>query len=310
MSSNDIWIFSYRYMDMKSRDLKSEIEKYKENNELQRISTTYSDEMYPWTAGKAPWSVEQGGTGIVPTGARNDVNITGLKPGSRGGDFGPHVDSKEGILKKNMITSFQSLNPSNLEGTIKTYNELQHCYTLIQGLLKKAEEFHTEEVVPNEKDDLELGIAEVDASIEVLKCLPLKESNGPSNHHRSPTSPYRRIIKIERNISPEVNSNRNPSPPSREYQSRSPSPPSRSYKRSPEHFDHRNRLSRSPSSTDRSLRDYDDYGRNGDSGKESRSYRDERNKRYSNDRHRDRDNYDQKDSRDRSTRRHRYRSDS
>ena len=291
-------------MDMKSRDLKSEIEKYKENNELHRISTTYSDEMYPWTAGKAPWSVEQGGTGIVPTGARNDINITGLKAGRRGGSFGPHVDSKEGILNKNIITSFQSLDPLKLEGSIKTCEELQHCYTLIQSLLKKAQEFHIEKVVPNEKDDLELVLAEVDASIEVAKCLPLKQSNGLSNHQRSPSPPYRRMIKAERNPSPDQNFNRNPSPP-RRYQSQSPSPPSRSYRRSPLP-DRRQRYSRSPNSVDRSFRDFDDFGRSSDSSRDSRSHRNDRDRRYTNDRYRDRDDNDRWDERDRSTRRPRY----
>ena len=39
----------------------------RENNQLGKINTMYSDEMFPWTAGKAPWSVEQGGTGNIPT---------------------------------------------------------------------------------------------------------------------------------------------------------------------------------------------------------------------------------------------------
>ena len=289
---------------MRSRDLKAEIEKYKENDQLNLISTTYSDELYPWTAGKAPWSVEQGGTGIVPTGARNDINITGLKPGSRGGSFGPHVDSKEGIIKKTVVTSFQSLNPSNLEGTIKTYDEMQHCYTLIQSLLKKVQEFHMKEVVPNEKDDLELVIAEVDASIEVAKCVPVKQSNGQNNHQRSPSPPNRRLVKTERNPSPDHNFDRNPSPPGR-YSSQSPSPPSRSYRRSPL-SDRRSRFSRSPISPDRLVRDYDDFGRNSDSSRDSRSNRYERDRHYSNDRYRDRDDYDRRDDRNRSSRRPRY----
>ena len=36
-----------------------------------KIRTIYSDELYPWSPGKAPWCVERGGTGEVPNGARN-----------------------------------------------------------------------------------------------------------------------------------------------------------------------------------------------------------------------------------------------
>ena len=282
-------------MDLNPRDLKAEIEKYKENHDLQKISTTYSDEMYPWTAGKAPWSVEQGGTGIVPTGARNDVNITGLKNGRRGGYFGPHVDSKEGILKKNVITSFQSLNPSNPEGNIKNVNDLLHCYSLIQGLMKKAQTYHVEEVIPNETEDVKFIISEIDTSLEVLKNTPFKEAND-QNHQRSPTPPpHRRFIKRERSISQEHTFHRNPSPP-RGYQS-----PSRSYPRSPP--DSNYRFSRSPNSNSRSSRDYDDHNRNSDSGRESRSSRYDRDRRYSSDRYRERDDYDRSRGRDRSSRR-------
>jgi len=36
------------------------------------IKTIRSDEDYPWPPSKAPWAVEQGGTGIPPTGAREN----------------------------------------------------------------------------------------------------------------------------------------------------------------------------------------------------------------------------------------------
>ena len=288
---------------MKSRDLKSEIEKYKENNELHKISTTYSDEMYPWTAGKAPWSVEQGGTGIVPTGARNDINITALKPGRRLGSFGPQLDSKEGILKKNAISSFKGLDPANLEGTVKTNDELQHCYTLIQSLLKKVQDFHVEEAVSNQKEDVDLVIAEVDASIEVLKRIPLIQKNGEALRQRSTTPPSRRQIKTERITSPDQIYDRNPSPP-RDHLS-SPSPPSRPYNRSPL-SDRRSRVSRSPNSIDRSTRDFNGYNRNGDYDRESRNHRYDRDSRYSNDSYRDRDDYDRRDDRDPRSRRPRY----
>jgi len=46
-----------------------------ENNEnddriSERITSTYSDDEYPWPAGMEPWLIERGGSGIIPDGAR------------------------------------------------------------------------------------------------------------------------------------------------------------------------------------------------------------------------------------------------
>ena len=35
-------------------------EKEQENRNIELITTIYSDELYPWLSGKAPWSIEQG----------------------------------------------------------------------------------------------------------------------------------------------------------------------------------------------------------------------------------------------------------
>ena len=301
---------------MNARALKALCEKYKENDEVaQKISTTYSDEMYPWTAGKAPWSVEQGGTGTIPTGARNNVNITAMKTGRGGGYFGPHVDSKEGIVKTKMTTNFQSLDPDNLEGDINSVNDVKHCLTLMQGLLKKAERFLQEEVVSNEKEDVMLVVSEIDASLEVLKGTEFKKDVDDDGNHPSFSPPQRHVVKRERSYSPNQPYHRNPSPPRGHM-----SPSYRSYARSPPNGYHRNSHSRSPNSyrsyarsppnsrspnsTASSSRDYDSYGgRNGDGDSYSRSNRYDRERHRSHDRYRDRDDYDSRGSRERSARR-------
>ena len=301
---------------MNARALKALCEKYKENDEVaQKISTTYSDEMYPWTAGKAPWSVEQGGTGTIPTGARNNVNITAMKTGRGGGYFGPHVDSKEGIVKTKMITNFQSLDPDNLDGDINSVNDVKHCLTLMQGLLKKAERFLQEEVISNEKEDVMLVVSEIDASLEVLKGTEFKKDVDDDGNHPSLSPPQRHVVKRERSYSPNQPYHRNPSPP-RGYMS----PSYRSYARSPPNGYHRNSHSRSPNSyrsyarsppnsrspnsTSNSSRDYDSYGgRNGDGDSYSRSNRYDRERHRSHDRYRDRDDYESRSSRERSARR-------
>jgi len=41
------------------------------------IKTIYSDEAFPWPAGKAPWLVKNGGTGVVPEGALERFGMSG-----------------------------------------------------------------------------------------------------------------------------------------------------------------------------------------------------------------------------------------
>merc|ERR1719508_347551 len=47
-----------------------------------KIRTRFSDEEYPWPAGKEPWSVLRGGLGIAPDGARNNYAKNQARPGS------------------------------------------------------------------------------------------------------------------------------------------------------------------------------------------------------------------------------------
>ena len=61
------------------------------------IDTIYSDEQYPWESGKAPWSVERGGTGEIPTAVRNkDICYAGGRGGgtARESRNSHNVDSK------------------------------------------------------------------------------------------------------------------------------------------------------------------------------------------------------------------------
>jgi len=51
-------------------------ESEQENEKTELITTIYSDELYPWLSGKAPWSLEQGGTGIPPTNARTGDGVS------------------------------------------------------------------------------------------------------------------------------------------------------------------------------------------------------------------------------------------
>lgn len=94
---------NYLEMEIERRELR-------ENCQLNKINTVYSDEMFPWTAGKAPWCVEQGGTGNVPTRARNKVGLIGSN--SMGSD-GSLADSRH--LKTESEKAIKSLNDIDLD---------------------------------------------------------------------------------------------------------------------------------------------------------------------------------------------------
>eukprot|EP00092_Neocalanus_flemingeri_P036166 GFUD01039377.1.p1 GENE.GFUD01039377.1~~GFUD01039377.1.p1 ORF type:complete len:411 (-),score=128.55 GFUD01039377.1:42-1274(-) len=63
-----------RMLNLTQAELLYKAKEFNENNHKlsDLIRTTRSDEKYPWPPGKAPWTVERGGTGIPPDGARDN----------------------------------------------------------------------------------------------------------------------------------------------------------------------------------------------------------------------------------------------
>lgn len=59
-----------KYVNMKPKTSLKRIEPFRENSHLQLKETIYSDELYNWQLGKAPWAVEKGGIGVPPTSLR------------------------------------------------------------------------------------------------------------------------------------------------------------------------------------------------------------------------------------------------
>eukprot|EP00092_Neocalanus_flemingeri_P031562 GFUD01034273.1.p1 GENE.GFUD01034273.1~~GFUD01034273.1.p1 ORF type:complete len:411 (+),score=130.26 GFUD01034273.1:51-1283(+) len=68
-----------RMLNLTQAELLYKAKEYNENNHKlsDLIRTTRSDEKYPWPPGKAPWTVERGGTGIPPDGARDNFGKNG-----------------------------------------------------------------------------------------------------------------------------------------------------------------------------------------------------------------------------------------
>ena len=71
-----------RFFDLNRDDMRRVAERYDELPRLRnrgecQINTFESDLLYPWPPKKAPWCVEQGGDGIVPPFARENISASG-----------------------------------------------------------------------------------------------------------------------------------------------------------------------------------------------------------------------------------------
>jgi len=179
--------------------LESEIDRLnlRENMNLDKINTVYSDEMFPWTAGKAPWSVEQGGTGIVPTRARNRIGL--LNPGLPSTMRPNHVrqeDSKVNVRK--LDATFKDLDPAKLEGKLENDTELKHACALIQRLGEKVKDF---KISRDQSSKIEVDLA-FDQLDLLMETLSLSTENGfvrdssPKRVRRTPSP--RRSLSRER----------------------------------------------------------------------------------------------------------------
>jgi len=171
--------------------LESEIARLqlRENDKLDKINTTYSDEMFPWTAGKAPWSVEQGGTGIVPTRARNRIGLisqSNLPPQLP--NTSKDVDLKDCIIKHE--ATFKDLNPDALKGNIETEKDLKQTCALVQKLGEKIKNYKVAHDKGNEIEN-ELAYAQLDVIMSTLSLTDNGAEASSPKKPRKPNSPRR-----------------------------------------------------------------------------------------------------------------------
>jgi hypothetical protein len=76
--------------------------KWRENDKINsKITTIYSDDMYPWPSGKAPWSFEQDGVGLPPTYIGGLINIK-MEGGIKSESGGSRAD-KTGDATKSVV---------------------------------------------------------------------------------------------------------------------------------------------------------------------------------------------------------------
>jgi hypothetical protein len=153
---------------MRPDQVKKEVEKHRENGNLSNIQTIYSDEMYPWPSGKAPWSAERGGTGIPPTGARNSVRLvsTFIKRDVDGKAKDENIG--QGGSASVRVTDLP---------TVKTAEDLEAVYETVKGALAHAVNFHKENL-KHDQDATEVSTLQrlVLGNLDLLSAIGVKES--------------------------------------------------------------------------------------------------------------------------------------
>lgn len=118
------------YLSLNPAEVNRKVEMYRENDNLEdSIVTVHSDELYPWPPGKAPWSVEQGGTGMTPTNSRNSIYSYGSG--------------------RSRLKSFADLETLDLP-PVQNSRQLEKYYTLALALAAKGSSYHVENVARHE----------------------------------------------------------------------------------------------------------------------------------------------------------------
>jgi len=198
-----------------------------------KIKTRRSDEEYPWPTGKAPWSVERGGTGIPPDRAREnwgrnneceDVKPTVVEVVTRRNEKSP----KTGTLPS----------PSNINNP-KNDVEAIKMLELGQKLLELGTQYIGPQLSFDEKNILHTLKSSIVAKILTKRQVSLPPQGRELNGHHSPA-------RHSHSSSSSSRSRRRP------FNSRSPSP---KYKRE------RRSHSRSPSRQRQFNGSYDDRER-------------------------------------------------
>jgi len=207
-------------------ELQSRADKWRENDKIDSsIDTIYSDEMYPWPSGKAPWSLEQGGTGNPPTYARDfrrakNANSLIIKPDPD--RRAAETDAPKAIFH---VKGLPMLHDAKA---------LEAMYDAMKNLLDQASSFH-ERHVEDETARADVSTLQklISSNIEVLSGIKLQE--GMYYNTPNPMGEAMKSIKKSRSRSPSPahNRERNRNNHSSRSQSSSRSPRSRSPARSP-----------------------------------------------------------------------------
>ena len=170
------------YSKISSGELLKLAEKQNEQGEWELIKTIYSDELYPWPSGKAPWSLENGGTGNPPTFSR-------FRLSDREKALQPVISNEDSKL----ILQVKAL------PVLHTYDDLNTCYSTAKRLIKKATDYQRYELknqqLRTDLDDLKHMAL---TNIEELERIKLR-----NEFHAVTVTPFSNstsVIKRKRDI--------------------------------------------------------------------------------------------------------------
>ena len=169
-------------LGLSQSELLSHARRHAENGDdlKERIKTRRSDEEYPWPAGKAPWSVERGGTGIAPDRARENwgKNADSLEDKltverERGSGSEENTRGREGGSRRLSLTSLSSLpSPTDQQEALK-------MISIAEKLLEKGMDFLSPEL-----SSQELRLMKMTTTSVFTKLLSKRRET--SNGHDSP----------------------------------------------------------------------------------------------------------------------------
>merc|ERR1712029_159232 len=147
------------------------------------ISTIYSDELYPWDAGKAPWSAEKGGTG---EGGR-----LGLA-GGMGAGGSDSKDSKAGILPANIVSYAGQFSDIKIKDT----EDVRLACDLVEDIVKKVSEVQKD---PKNPHLVEIVTSATYTNLAALKLLghPDDQLDGPDQEELWEAEQARQKVKQE-----------------------------------------------------------------------------------------------------------------
>jgi len=159
---NVLKVLKPNIIDDNPRVICKELEEFRQTD-WNLITSIKSDELYPWESGKAPWSVERGGTGEVPDGAsRKDLFYAGERRG-RGGSS-THHDSKSGILPADIEAYAAGFSRIKFKDTA----DVRKGYDLAMEVVRTLSE---KQASPGDPGLLQLIAESTQTNLKTLKAL-------------------------------------------------------------------------------------------------------------------------------------------
>ena len=119
------------------------------------LEIIHSDELYPWPPGKAPWSIERGGSGILPSSLQSEAKYAT--------DIKRNFDNED---DRSVIFNVRKLPPLKSDKVTDAYME-----AALQ-ILDEAVNFHKKFIGQAEDEPiLEMSHASAQASIRLFQAI-------------------------------------------------------------------------------------------------------------------------------------------